>query len=230
MQRESNPEMDRLILDHLVEKFKITQKRTGIHLSTLVYCLTRSYFETSASSIDPTDEEVMLFALGLGLQEVLTPTTALTPVYEMDGVTFSPDFTLQLKKGLDEYQYAELKTTRASMSGNLESLPETWVEYIKGGCWMRGVQEYELSTLFLMGNYKPPFPMLHSETLRFTKEELEENWNYLIGRRAVYAESVDGGIPPTPKRYCKEWECRYCRYKLVCDSLLTSQGGVLSSL
>ena len=214
MERIANPEMDRLILEHLAEKFKIRQKRTGVHLSTLVYCLTRSYFETSEQSVSPTDEELMLFALGLGLQEVLTP------IYEMDGVTFSPDFILELKKGADEYQFAELKTTRGSLNKNLEALPETWVEYIMGGCVMRGVKTYELSTLFMLGNYHPPFPMLRSETLRFEEDELLGNWNYLMERKTVYTEAVLQGVPPAPKKFCKDWECRYCRYKLVCDTLL----------
>jgi len=214
MERIPNPELDRLILDHLAEKYKIKQPREGIHLSTLVYCLTRSFFDTRGA-VEPTDEEVMLFSLGLGLQDVLTPAGAETPVYELDGIMFSPDFVLRIQSE----QYCELKTTRMSLKRAKEALPETWIEYIMGGCYMRQVNTYELSGLYMMGNYAPPFPQIYSETLRFTDEELLLNWDHIIQRRDDYLDCLAKNTPPTPYVYCKDWECNYCRHKMTCQVL-----------
>lgn len=212
MQKIDNPELSRLILDHLANLYNIKRKRLGIHLSTLVYCLTRSFFDQIAP-IEPTDEEVMLFSLGFGLQDVLTPKDAETPLYMMKGITFSPDFVLQL----DGDKYCELKTTR--MSSGKEDFPETWLEYIMGGCYMRDINEYELSVLHMLGNYKPPFPEIKSYKLIFTDEELQSNWDYLLERKQIYEEALRINNPPVPFSYCKEWECKNCRYKLQCEAM-----------
>ena len=218
MERIKNPELSRQILNHLATKYKIKEVRQGIHLSTLVYCLTRSFFSHTAE-IDPTDKEVMLFALGLGLQDVLTPPDALTPIYEKDGITYSPDFQLKVAENT-----CELKTTRASSHKYEEGqggLPETWVEYIKGGCYILGVNTYNLIVLYMLGNYKPPFPTIDSELLIFSDGELQENWQYLLDRKVIYEAALAANKPPKPKAFCKiEWECKYCRFKLVCNALL----------
>jgi len=220
MERIPNPEMDRLILDHLADLYSIKRKREGIHLSTLIYCLTRSFFDQLAP-VEPTDMEVMLFSLGYGLQDVLTPKEAVTPVYEKDGITFSPDFQLNLvgqkKVTMSEMVTVELKTTR--MSSNKEEFPETWLEYIMGGCYIRGINEYELSILHMLGNYRPPFPEIKSYKLIFEDEELRDNWDYLLSRKAIYEEALRTKKPPVPFTYCKDWECARCRYKLQCEAI-----------
>jgi hypothetical protein len=214
--KTDNPELSRIILNHLAELYKIKEKREGIHLSTLIYCLTRSFFDTKAM-VEPTDEEVMLFALGYGLQDVLTPTATYTPVYEKEGITFSPDFVFRPKDySIDKM--VEIKTTR--MSSSKEDFPETWLVYIKGGCYMRDVSQYELSVLHMLGSYKPPFPEIKSYLLEFTPQELLDNWNYLLGRKIVYADSLESNKPPTPRKHCYDWECKNCRYKMQCDALL----------
>ena len=211
MQKIENPELSRLILDHLAELYGIKRKREGIHLSTLVYCLTRSFFDQLAP-VEPTDEEVMLFSLGYGLQDVLTPKEATTPTYEKDGITFSPDFVFPVESRL-----VEIKTTR--MSSGKEDFPETWLEYIMGGCYMQGIKEYELSVLHMLGNYHPPFPEIKSYKLIFEEEELVENWERLLYRQQVYEKALKINKPPKPFVYCKDWECKNCRYKLQCQAM-----------
>lgn len=217
MQRVKNPELDRLILNHLSDLYGLKTKRTGIHLSTLIYCLTKAFFE-EMSPTEPTDREVMLFSLGLGLQDVLTPKQATTPVYEKDGITFSPDFVFNLGSS-----YVELKTTRMSISK--ESFPETWIEYIMGGCFIRKVNQYELAVLYMMGNYKPPFPQMQSETLVFEENELKSNWDYLLLRKKVYGEALKAKQPPQPFLHNKTWECENCRYHMQCDAIALVRGG-----
>lgn len=211
MQKIDNPELSRLILQHLRDLYGLDQKREGIHLSTLVYCLTRSFFDRVAP-IEATEREVMLFALGYGLQDTLTPDNATTPLYEFEGIVYRPDFQLKLT-GIT----AELKTTRASSN---KELPETWLEYIKGGCHILKIKEYDLGVLYMMGNWRPPFPEIRSFKLVFEDDELAENWAYLSERKRVYEEALVSNLPPQPFRYCKGFECRNCRYKLQCDAIM----------
>lgn len=225
MKRIPNPELDNTILQHLSEKYRLSQMRAlgEFHLSTAVYCLTKGYLDAT-SPILPTDEEVMLYAVGLGLQDMLTPELAATPTFEKDGVIYRPDFVL----GVGQAEYHELKTTRMSMKTLLANLPKTWKEYIAGGCYMRGVTTYQLSTLLLMGTYAPPFPKLYSETLVFEQNELGENWESILNKKVTYNKAIESGSPPTPFQYCREWECKNCRYKTICDAivLVGEKGGV----
>ena len=218
MQRLENPTLTRKIINHLAKLYNIRERREGIHLSTLVYCRTRGFLDQK-QTIEPTDEEVMLFALGFGLQDVLTPEDATTPVFEKDGITYSPDMVFSVNGD----KLVEIKTTRMSEKTLLESLPETWLEYIKGGCFIRDVNTYDLAILLMLGNYHPPFPMLKSETLIFDDDELFDNWSEILKRKAVYDKALTTGKPPTPFQHCNEWECKNCRYKLVCGVLAEVQ-------
>lgn len=215
MEKVDNPELTRLILDHLADLYNIKRQRQGIHLSTLVYCITRAYFDFKIF-LEPTDEEVMLFSLGYGLQDILTPKDAEAPVIEQDGIIFSPDFVLKV----GEARVAELKTTRMSTK---RDFPETWLQYIMGGCFITQVKTYNLSVLHMLGNYAPPFPQLRSYTLKFTEDELLDNWSYLQERKAVLEGALEDNLPPKPFQYCKEWECKNCRYKMHCDALSFSK-------
>jgi len=213
MERIPNPELDRIILNHLSDLYKLKEKRDKIHLSTLVSCLTRSFFDRM-QDIEPTDRELMLFSLGFALQDVLTPQEATLPVFWKDGVVFSPDFFLPYGK-----EYCEIKTTRASLKKNKIALPEAWVEYIMGGCYIRDILQYQLSSLHILGSYNPPFPELYSETLVFTQEELQSNWDRLMERKVVFEKALADNQPPTPFQFCKEWECKNCRHKIQCEAL-----------
>jgi hypothetical protein len=216
-----NAELSRLIIDHLSNLYGIREKREGIHLSTLIYCLTRSYFDNcSTTPIVPTDEEVMLFALGWGLQDVLTPKGTSSPVLEKDGIMYSPDFIFQLADWR-----VELKTTRMSAKkGDERNFPETWIEYMKSGCFITKTNTYDLSVLFMMGHYAPPFPKIASYHFEFSDDELFANWEYILSRKQVYDEAIANNAPPDPFKYCKlDWECKNCRYKLVCESIKVAE-------
>ena len=93
MRRVDNPELKRKILDHLANLYKIKEVRESNHLSSYITCRTKSFLDQKQTT-EPTDEEVMLFALGYGLQDVLTPKDASAPVIERSGIIYSPDMIL----------------------------------------------------------------------------------------------------------------------------------------
>ena len=213
MKRIDNPELQRKILVHLADLYKIKEVRESNHLSSYITCRTRSFLDQKQTT-EPNDEEVMLFALGYGLQDVLTPRDASAPVIEKDGILYSPDMILSNKLN-------EIKTTRKSAKYHFmdDSLPVTWIDYMMGGCYMMEKAEYDLIILYMMGNYSPPFPQLYAETIQFEKNELEENWHKIMGNKLVLDQAIKVGVPPEPFKNCYDWECKYCRYKLVCQTL-----------
>ena len=221
MIRLDNSELKRKILNYLADSYKIKEIREPNHLSSYVYCRTKGFFDQK-QAIEPTDEEVLLFALGYGLQDVLTPKSMQAPVYNIDGVIYRPDMSFTLAASEVE-NLIELKTTRRSAKYHNAELPETWLDYMKGGAKLRGVLEYDLIILYMMGNYSPPFPQLYAETITFEPEEIEENWLKLLARKKVMDNALLRNIPPTSYAHCYEWECKYCRYKLVCESRINAR-------
>src|SRR3990167_1676449 len=216
MRRVENPELKRRILKHLADLYKIKEVRESNHLSTYVYCRTKAFLDQK-QTIEPTDDEVMLFALGYGLQDVLTPKSAKAPKYEVDGIIYRPDMSFTPAPAEVE-QLVELKTTRRSAKYHFvdEEIPETWLEYMMGGCHLRGTTQYDLIVLYMMGAYSPPFPQMYSDTFFFDEEEIEDNWQMLLQRKQVLDTALATGQMPTPFQNNYSWECRFCRYKLVC--------------
>lgn len=209
-----NDELTRLMVDHLAKLYGIYEKREGIHLSSLIYCLKRSQMDASESNVIPTKTEVMLFALGWGLQDVLTPHSAETPTLEKEGIVYRPDFLLKLHNWT-----AELKTTRMSSNkGENHEFPETWIEYMLGGCFMLGITKYELTVLYMMGNWKPPFPDIQSYSFEFTEDEILDQWSKIKDRYYIYTTALATKTKIEPYTYAKSWECEHCRYKLICET------------
>ncbi len=218
MKRVDNPELQRKILDHLAGLYKIKEVREPNHLSSYVTCRTKTFFDQK-QAIEPTDEEVMLFALGYGLQDVLTPKDSTAKVYNLSGITYRPDMSFEVTKA--EIELLELKTTRKSAKNHYidEALPATWLSYMKGGCMIAGVERYDLAVLYMMGNYSPPFPQIYCDTLFFEKQELLDNWDIILANKRILDDALDKGVPPSPFHNCYDWECTYCRYKLMCEML-----------
>jgi hypothetical protein len=220
-----NRELTRLILDHLTQLYGLTEKRVGIHLSSLIFCLKRQQMDTLDGRVLPTDKELMLFALGWGLQDVLTPHSAETPVIEKEGIIYRPDFNLTLQQWT-----CELKTTRMSMKkGDAHEFPETWIKYMKGGCYMQNRNTYDLAVLYMMGYYKPPFPEAASYHFEFTDDEILDNWDWIKSRYDIYVPALQSGVILPAYTYNEEWECENCRYELVCSSekMLKKEGKLI---
>ena len=222
MKRVDNPELKRKLLDHLASLYKIKEVRESNHLSSYITCRTRSFLDQKGTA-EPTDEEVMLFALGYGLQDVLTPKDASAPVIEKCGILYRPDMILSTRLN-------EIKTTRKSAKYHYldNSLPATWIDYMLGGCYMADTNEYDLVILYMMGNYSPPFPDVYAETEYFEDEEIETNWQKVMEHKEVLDKAIADGVPPEPYKHCYDWECKYCRHKLVCQTLARTAGTVLN--
>ena len=224
MKRQDNPELKRKILSHLANLYHIKEVREPNHLSSYVYCRTRTFLDQK-QSIEPTDEEVMLFALGYGLQDVLTPKGATAQIHEKDGIIYRPDMTFE-PTPVEIEQLIELKTTRKSAKNHYidDFIPLTWLDYMKGGCYIRGTNQYDLIVLYMMGNYGPPFPQLYCDTFTFDDAEIVDNWAKIISRKHILADALQTNTPPSPYLHCYDWECKYCRHSIVCESLVRVLG------
>ena len=221
MRRVDNPELRVQIINHLADLYKIREVREPGHLSSYVTCRTRSFLDQQQTT-EPTEEEVLLFTLGFALQDVLTPKNMEPPLYHYDGIIYSPDMTISASEA---ERLVELKTTRKSAKYHYmeDAIPETWQVYMKGGCKIRGTNQYDLIILYMMGDFSPPFPMIYCDTFTFSDEEIEENWKILTYNKSILDTALLTGSPPVPFQNCYEWECKYCRYKLVCETIVNAK-------
>lgn len=196
-----DPSLREAIIGIFIQEYNLANPRDGMHVSDLIYCLTRSYW----NKVDPlpaTDTDLLRFSIGLGLERVFVQFEATRPteLFEEDGIVLSPDFILQ---GV----HSELKTTRFSPG----KWADTWLRQIAAYCYATDQILYNLLVLHIIQ------PALKAYRVLFTQEELEENWGEILARREILQGALDTQVPPLAFTYNEPWECNGCKYKLRCD-------------
>lgn len=186
----------------------------GIHLTELIYCLTKSFWK-KISPLQNTDKENLTMMLGIGLERVIIPESYRAISKTRDGVDYSPDFWTDPSSR----EMNELKTTRMSSKKTIErNFPETWIEQIKGYCFCEGKTEYGLAVVHIVGGYNATGfqPEIHSVKFIFEQSELQEYWDYIMYRKDAYIEAFARQVAPIPKKWNRAWECKNCAYQNRC--------------
>jgi len=189
-----------------VQELTFPARSAGIHLTELIYCLTAGFWNR-IMPLPIERQQAITMALGIGFERVLIPEEKRAKAGTCEGIDYSPDFWF--REGIP----SELKTTRMSTKKtHTREFPETWRQQIMGYCYAEKKLEYGLGVVHLMGNYKPPFPEIMAVKFKFSQQELDENWKFLMWRKDVYVQSFADQKPATPTKWCQDWECQLCRY------------------
>ena len=206
MQIVEDRELRALALDALRVEYHMAERRPGLHQSELAYCLSKTYWERT----DPspfTETEVLLFAIGFGMERVVLAREVQPEPLEIDGIHLSLD-TIKL------FGPADLKTTRKRAAGRKGEdgfqLSDGWVKQFKTYAYGIKVLEFGVVIIHLIE------PALSAYRLHFTQEELDENWEWLLQRKATLDQML-AADDPQPFRHNEDWECDHCRYKLKCQ-------------
>ena len=217
MRVEENPALVRETLDLLKQEY-MGEPREGLSLTTLLYCLTKSW-KDKYEPAEPNDRELSLWSAGFGLERVLIQSRMVRQVWVMDGVTMHPDFV-----SLGDQVLADLKTTRAGPK------PPTFDTY--GGMWLRQFMGYARKKIVAareagdVVEFPYPFDVLIFHVIQaemkawrfwFDEAEIEANWEHVMFRKQVMEVAEITGVMPEPFAWNEAWECRDCRYKLGCD-------------
>lgn len=231
MRFDQNPQLKRELLDRLRSKY-LTEKPLP-HLTEVLYCLTRSYFDRR-DPLPPSDQELLYFAVGFGLEEVLLrdKNSEAPESEERNGLWLTPDYVTLSGGELD------LKSTaNYSLPDGTPKFgwPETWIEQFQAYAYhmsLRGLtvmtQDETLAALPETVEYSVGVLYLHTRTIEvgtftFTKQELLDNWERVRGRLAVYMLSHSLSQVPEPFQWNKNWECKNCRYLIRCQTI--NRGG-----
>ena len=202
---------------HLRDKMKY--ERTGFHLSDAIFCnhkpLLRERFNLNASN-----DQIALFATGHAFQYWLSPVSQEdSRVYEVDGVQMTPDFTNTYFAQV-HIKLAEFKSTRSSLrkftEKDMRDISHHYVQQKMGYCKALETQESDLIILFLMGDYRPPFPIFKVWEYKFTQDEIDTWWTEVLRRKEIFNRAVRDGSLPEEHIMVGKWECNYCECTSVC--------------
>lgn len=201
-----------------------SDRPSGIHLSELIYCLTKSWYKRRMPGFQPNEKETLLFSTGLGLESVMLRPHQQQVAMRLDDVHMTADFLTDFSTVIPgEFKTTRRGTKRFIQDALEDTVSEGWrkqvLGYMKGLSGYTGrVREMIMAVLFLMGNYSPPFPELMVWRVEATDEEVEENWEWIKERRKVYAAYLDTDDAPPSFQYNMPWECDDCRLKVLCQA------------
>lgn len=211
-----NPTIEKEIISRIKQKFNLqVRSRQGIHLSDLIYCLTKAYWNYKYSKAEISDDNALIFAIGLGLEKVLledesNPNRPLSKI--VDNISLSSDYLLHIIDAL-----GELKTTRAYYNKDnqpTKGYPMGWIKQMAGYSYAYNQDKYMLAVFQIIS------AKIIGKEFRFSKDELDKFWNeYIIPRRNILAYAKNNNQIPEPFKYNEPWECNNCSFKLACDAI-----------
>jgi len=202
---------------HILRKMR--GRRSGIHVTDLLYCLDKAYYRavTPDEEIRPIEvQDALVLLMGAGHHGMIEGMEGFIDEHKATwaGITGSADMYSPTEGPV------ELKTTRAGSKkfdrdGLLKHAPH-YVEQLKAYCLMRGVAKGRIVVFHLMGNYSyPSRPEMRAYSVEFTKTELAQLGRELRQRKNILEEAKQRGEPPmSGPRY--GWECDRCEYRDRC--------------
>lgn len=199
------------MLSVLRDEYALGGQREGLHVSDLIYCLTRSFYKHTDPE-PPTEDEIGLWAIGWALERVMISRLHVEPL-EVDGIVGTIDFAFP------DGTPADLKTTRLAPKGrkgeNGFQFPEGWLRQFKAYRYMLNKQGQPSHSFGVVAVHliQPEIKVWH---LSFSDQELEENWEWLL-TRANYLESMYASNDPMPYQHNQSYECTNCAYSLRCQ-------------
>ena len=196
-----NDELTIQVYDRI--RANVVTEREGIHLSDLIYCTRKAYFRKKGLSPSPSNELCVLWMTGFAFQAYMFPNDEEIPV-SVDGITCTPD----VPSGI------EVKSTRQSSKKFDLNTNEHWKRQILGYCKALNILEYDLTVLFICGNYAPPFPDIDCWHIVADPMEVEQNWNEVLEKKALLEVALSADVLPISN--CESWEWEYCENIDMC--------------
>jgi len=212
-----NPEAAAQILAEARERVDARDLRVpGIHVSDLIRCLRRSWYERQGYvARDPDVDSIML--LGQSHHGILQPPKGVEVHVLLDG---DPPIHGTVDAYLPAsvlYQHpTEIKSTRYSSEKPVIDALGHYIEQLASYCLMLGDEQGRLVVWHIMGDYaKRRSPKLRVWDIMFEAGELQ-SWEPELRRRA---RIVLGDEEPSLDEHF-EWECKDCPLRTVlglCD-------------
>lgn len=219
MQITADPALKAAALLKLRDEYGMDIQRPGMHQSELSYCLTKAYWNRR-EFMPPSETEAMLFAIGFAMERVVFKGQEQPEELKLDGISLSLD-SLQLFGPVD------LKTTRMRAAGRKGEggfqVPEGWKRQM--AAYTYAINRLGLATDLSFGIVVIHLvePEITAWRLSWEWEELQAHWDWLLDRSNML-ESMLAGSNPMPYQSNEDWECKGCRYLLLCQLYGSTEG------
>ncbi len=229
---EEAPDLKESMLQALRAEYMTDRQRPGLHLSTLVYCLTKGYWDATDPE-PPTEQEVKLWSIGYALERVMIARLHVEPMV-VDGITMTPDFALSgVPSDLKSTRMAPTQSDGCAVCGlawkahagaghqyektsRPFNFPIGWQRQFMGYRYGFNQQEqpaYDFAAIV----FHLIQPELTAWRVHFTHNELVENWNWVLERADQYSSMLAAQEPMPFQWLAYEGECAHCRYALRCQ-------------
>ena len=208
-------------------------QRPGLHLSSLIYCLTKAYWN-KLDPEPPSEEAVNMWSIGYALERVMIARMHVEPIV-LDGIHMSPDFVLA-------GTLADLKSTRMQpvksdgcavcglpwrghkdMGHSYEATSRPFDMPIG---WQRQFAAYLRALNLIHGESTHDFAVvvmhlvpavLTTWRVWFTDTELEDNWQWVLQRANDFENMLAAQTSEPFEHRGFEDECTHCDYLLRCQ-------------
>ncbi len=185
------------------------------HITELIYCLTKGYWERT-SPLPREPKTTCMFAIGVGLAEVMLKGLRQEIPGELDGIHSSVDLLMP------DGRMGEFKTTRYAVGKPPEQWSTGWHKQLLAYMKVRGTTEAVYAVMYVIPAEFKTFEVTA------TQQDVDDNWTYLQARKVQYMTYMDRVAPggeksaptmPTPFAYRdSNWECKGCQYLTLCEA------------
>lgn len=180
-------------------------------VTELIYCLTKGYWDRT-NRIARTPKTTCMFAIGVGLGDVMLRRLRTEVAGECEGIHYHVDFLM-----FDD-RMGELKSTRYNTKKPPHEWSSGWHKQLLSYMKVRETLEAVYAVMFVI-----PAEFKTWEVVA-TEQEVDQNWTWMQARRAIYMGHMDdtptmaGLTMPTPFKYNESWECKGCQYETLCEA------------
>lgn len=200
--------LENTLLDELMAEME-DGERQHPSVTDLIYCMTAKFYNMQLGDKKPevTRKMKLFFTIGIGVEKVLLVKRKMTPIAgEHEGIYYHVD-------SLDGFntKLMEVKTTRKPVKGFEATASDGWLKQVMAYCKATGETSVEFAIVHLIQ------AELQCYRVEFTQQEIDDNWEWLQGRKKVWNEALATGGYPQEYLYNEPWECKECVFAAICE-------------
>jgi len=192
--------VDEEFKEKLLKRIKEVKPRKGFHVTDLIFCLRKKYFELKGIKAERKNKIAIAGAVGTSFHMSIQFGEPFTEVrFKKDGIVGTVD-----ELGSD--YIVEYKTTRGRVEPH-----KHWILQCGAYCYLSGKKRAKLVVVNMINSTMKVFD------IEFEPEEIERIWEFLKLRKKILEIYMQIGEPPPKSTVMYDWECKNCPYRGVCN-------------
>jgi len=193
-------EIDEEYRNKIIEKITKIRRRSGYHVTDLIFCLRKKYFEVKGVDAKRNHRIAIAGLLGTSLHMGIEYGELFTEVRaERNGIVGTVDM-------IDGEYVVDFKTTRGPPEPR-----EHWIYQLMAYCYLFNKEK---ARLVIFQVIRPEVVVYKFE---FENPEICKLWSTLVARKSYLDYCIKNNrVPDIDIALMFDWECKNCPYKEVC--------------